>query len=91
MELLVKFMESAKEDPRIGMTHISLYATLVSLQVLRRELPLCVFARDVMPYCKLFSKATYTRTLRQLHEFGYVRYVPSYNHFLGSLVYLENG
>ncbi len=88
IELLVKFMECAKEDPRIGMSHISLYAALVALPQLRQENPLCVFAKDVMPYCKLYSKATYNRTLRQLHEFGYIRYVPSYNHFLGSLVYL---
>jgi len=89
MELLVKFMEAAKEDARIGMSHISLYAALITLPVIRRETPLCVFAKDVMPYCKLYSKATYNRTLRQLHEFGYIRYLPSYNHFLGSLIYLE--
>lgn len=89
MELMVKFIISAKEDPRIGMSHISLYAALVTLPQIRKEHPLCVFARDVMPYCKLYSRATYNRTLRQLHEFGYIKYVPSYNHFLGSLIYLE--
>ena len=89
MGLLEKFMARAKDDPRIGMTHISLYAALVALIPIRQEHPLCVFARDVMPYCKLYSKYTYNRTLRQLHEFGYVHYVASYNHFLGSLVYLE--
>jgi len=89
MELLVKFITSAKDDPRTGMTHISLYTGLVTLTQVRMEHPLCVFAGDVMPYCKLYSKVTYNRTLRQLHEFGYIRYEPSYNHFLGSLVYLE--
>ena len=89
MDLLVQFMTTAREDARIGMTHISLYAALITLPQIRQETPLCVFAKDVMPYCKLYSMATYNRTIRQLHEFGYIKYVPSYNHFLGSLVYLE--
>jgi hypothetical protein len=90
LKLLTGFMERVKEDPRIGVTHIGLYAALLTLwQQRQRITPIPVFSHEVMPYCKLFGPATYHRTIRQLHEYGYIKYVPSYNHFLGSLVFLE--
>jgi len=90
MELLIKFMTTIRDDPRIGVTHIGLYVALLTLwQLRKKEHPLSVFSYDVMPYCKLFGPATYHRNIRQLHQYGYIKYVPSYNHFLGSLVYLE--
>ena len=89
-ELMIKFMNTVREDPRIGVTHIGLYAALLTLWHNReKETPLPVFSHEVMPYCKLFGPATYHRNIRQLAEYGYVKYVPSYNHLLGSLVYLE--
>jgi hypothetical protein len=89
MGLMVKFIIAVKDDPRIGVTHIGLYAALVTLWQLRKEHPLPVFSHEVMPYCKLFGPATYHRNIRQLAEYGYIKYVPSHNHFLASLVYLE--
>jgi len=88
--MLLKFMGRVKEDPRIGPLHISIYVSLVAIWMDRGGAhPLSVFAHEVMPYCKITGPATYHRTLRQLHEYGYIKYVPSYNHFLGSLIYLE--
>lgn len=34
------------------------------------------------------SNITYQRCMMDLKQFGYIRYFPSYNPFLGSLVYL---
>jgi len=88
--LLIRFMMAAKDDPRIGVTHIGLYAALLTIWHSRgKESPMSVFSHDVMPYCKLFGPATYHRNIRQLAEYGYIKYVPSNNHFLGSLFYLE--
>ncbi|MBC7886668.1 MAG: hypothetical protein H7Z13_02180 [Ferruginibacter sp.] len=89
IDLLISFIESVKEDPRINMAHISLYASLVSYWYANGQAnPLCVFSRDIMPACKISGAATYHRSIRELHEYGYIKYVPSFNHFLGSLVYI---
>ncbi len=88
LDLLSNFIDCVKEDPRINMAHISLYASLVShWHANGQGNPLCVFSRDIMPICKISGAATYHRSIRELHEYGYIKYVPSFNHFLGSLVY----
>ena len=88
-EMLVKFIEAAKDDARIGVTHIGLYAALLTLwHERKRACPFLVFSYEVMPYCKLLGPATYHRNIRQLAAYGYIKYVPSYNHHRGSLVYL---
>lgn len=87
--LLTTFLESIKEDPRITRSHISLYVSLVSYwHTNNMKNPLCIFSREIMPACKISGIATYHRTIRELHEYGYIKYQPSFNHFLGSLVYL---
>ena len=88
VEMLNAFLERVKEDPRIGTTHISLYVSLIGLwQDKGFEKPLSVFSHEMMPRCKISGSATYHRNIRELHDFGYIKYIPSYNHFLGSLVY----
>ena len=38
---------------------------------------------------KISARSTYYKILQDLHAFGYIRYIPSYNIFLRSLVYLK--
>src|ERR1700722_3077009 len=87
-KLLTDFMHAAMDDPRVNCYHISLYGSLLHYWIQKKfEHPLPVFSREIMPYCKISGSGTYHRTIRELAEYGYIRYVPSYNHFLGSLVY----
>ena len=89
LDLIAEFIESVKEDPRISMAHISLYVSLVNYWYVNgRANPLCVFSKEIMPACKISGVATYHRSIRELHVYGYIKYVPSFNHFLGSLVYI---
>jgi len=88
-DLMDSFLNSVQEDARIGPNHISLFAGLVKISRDRgNENPLVIFSSEVMPVCKLTGATTYYRTLRELHHYGYISYIPSYNHFLGSLVKL---
>jgi hypothetical protein len=89
VKLICQFVELAAEDARVNAYHISLYAAIVIHWNRNNfEVPLQVFSRELMPLCKISGTATYHRTIRDLHEFGYIKYIPSFNHFLGSLVYL---
>lgn len=88
VQLLSNFLEAVRDDPRIGPAHISLYLSLIGFWSEKNfESPLSVFSYEIMPLCKIAGSATYHRSIKELHEYGYIKYVPSYNHFLGSLVY----
>jgi len=78
-------------DPRISPVHISLYMAFVELWLQQDfALPIEVFSRQAMPLAKISGIATYYRTIRELHNFGYIQYTASYNHFQGSQIYLNN-
>jgi len=87
-EVLQRFFETIKTDPRIGPVHISLYAALYLRSSWKQyENPIYIFSSELKPFCKISSSATYHRSIKQLNEYGYIRYVPSFNRCLGSLVY----
>ena len=83
------FMHVAVDDARLGPLHISLYAAILYFYSTREEQgPLSVFGKQLMQYAKISSSNTYHRVIQELHRYGYIHYIPSYNPVLGSLVYL---
>lgn len=87
---LLIFLSSAKEDARITSVHISLYTSLVWFCQHRECIhPFTVFSHELMPLCKVSGTATYHKCIRELHQYHYIRYIPSNNRFVGSLVYLS--
>ncbi len=88
---LIAFFTAIREDPRINPVHISLFMAIMQhWNDNNCKSPICVFSRDLMQLAKISGVATYHRSIRELDEYGYIKYEPSYNHFLGSLVYLPN-
>jgi hypothetical protein len=86
---LTIFLAGIREDPRIGPTHISLFVAILQYRNDHGFTnPVCVFGKDLMLLAKISAAGTYHRSIRDLHEYGYIQYIPSYNHFLGSLIYL---
>jgi hypothetical protein len=86
---LFGFLEAAADDPKLTPAHISLYAALV--YAWRRngsQNPVSVMRTEVMRRSKIAGRTTYAKCIQELHHYGYIRYIPSFNHFLGSLVYL---
>ena len=87
-QVLTDFLNGIRDDPRICPAHISLFLAIVQYSREHTdENPICVFSRDLMTLAKISASGTYHRCIRDLHEYGYIRYIPSYNHFLGSLIY----
>ncbi|MGY3054156.1 hypothetical protein ACVWYG_002359 [Pedobacter sp. UYEF25] len=75
-------------DKRIIATHISLFTALfVCWQHSGYTSPFAVTRKKLMAYSRIASTATYHKCIRELDEFGYIRYRPSYHPKLGSLVY----
>ena len=88
IDVLSSFLATAKEDPRINTAHISLYVSLIYCwQQKQYKNPVSLFRHDLVPLCKISGSATYHKSIRDLHRFGYIEYIPSFNRFEGSLVY----
>jgi hypothetical protein len=77
VEWLESFYETIEGDPRIGTTHISVYLALVYESFKAGYAVNIVLDRPaIMKRAKINSPTTYNRSLHELHEFGYVEYLP---------------
>lgn len=86
---LTVFYDAIKDDNRIGATHISLYMALFQLYNLNKFCnPVEITRSLVMEKAKISGLATYHKGMKQLHEYGYIRYEPSFNPAIGSRVWL---
>ena len=86
--ILSGFMKKIAEDSRIGPTHISLYLAILHFyeqQDLRS--PISIYSRELMRQAKI-SNRTYHTCMADLRDGGYIKYIPSYNPVLGSLIYI---
>jgi hypothetical protein len=89
-ENLSQFLKGIRNDGRIGLTHISLYLAILQYAEERQmQNPICVFRKELMELAKISGAGTYYKNIWELHEYGYIKYVPSYNHFLGSLIFVN--
>jgi hypothetical protein len=89
IKALSGFYKAIAADCRISTTHISLYMAL--FQCWNENLfenPVAFTSGEIMPMAKIDSRATYHKCLRDLVEYGYIRYTPSCNPFLKSMVWI---
>jgi hypothetical protein len=85
---IFKFIERAAGDPRLTPVHVSLYLALLHLHSGGTVTdPVSVEKETIMRVAKISSRQTYSKCLQELHDYGYIQYIASYNHFLNSLVY----
>lgn len=85
---LSDFYNAVCSDKRIGTTHISLYMALFQFWNINNfQNPVSFTRQEVMPIAKINGRATYHKCINDLQEFGYIKYIPSYNPFLKSLVF----
>ncbi len=85
------FFSAIADDPRISTTHISLYMALLKLWGEQGfQNPIRVFSYEVMPLCKISGIATYHKSIRELHQYGYIQYAPSYYRLSRSFVFMIN-
>ncbi|MGN6602467.1 MAG: hypothetical protein ACTHK8_08435 [Ginsengibacter sp.] len=89
LKVLIDFYCAIQNDNRIGPTHISLYMALFYFYVLNQfQNPVLINRASVMRGAKIFGLGTYHKCIKDLNEFGYISYQPSYNPRVGSRVYL---
>ena len=86
---LTGFFDKIIQDTNLNPTHISLYIALFQFwNVNRFKNPISITREEVMHISKICSKATYHKCMRELNEKKYIKYMPSFNPFKGSMVIL---
>jgi hypothetical protein len=86
---LTGFFDRIIQDHNLNPTHISLYMALFQFwNVNRFKNPISITREEVMHISKICSKATYHKCMRELNEKKYIKYMPSFNPFKGSMVIL---
>ena len=79
LAILNNFLEKASKDARISIAHIGLYSVLFNCwQQQGCEGPVRAYAAQIMRLSKVSSSATFHRLIRQLNEYGYMSYQPSF-------------
>lgn len=85
---LSDFFDAIGTDPRISITHIGVYAALLQYRLQKGFAnPIQAFSYEIMNLSKLSSAITYHKCVRELSEYGYIRYEPSFNRTKGSKIY----
>ena len=86
---LSRFLSAVRNDQRIGVSHISLYCALLQFGMEQQaEAPVLIRSDEVMKTAKISGLGTYHGCIRDLNDYGYIRYLPSYNYRKKSKVYL---
>ena len=86
-EALEEFMAGIEKDPRICLSHIGVFSVLLHLREENSGLePFPIKREELMKAAKISSTATYFKIIRQLHEYGYIHYLPTFNRMSQSRV-----
>jgi len=91
LNALARFMLQVARNTEILPTHISLYLALfLSWKQNNFQEPFPVYRKDLMASARINSIATYHKCIKDLSNMGIIGYLPSYNYYQGSLIYLTN-
>jgi len=83
-----KLVRRMGKDTRLLATHISLCTALFACWQKNDFIsPFPVSRKQLMAFSRIASVATYHKCIKELDEYGYIRYQPSFHPKAGSLVY----
>ncbi|ALM47428.1 hypothetical protein AMR72_00070 [Flavobacterium psychrophilum] len=84
---LLDFFAAIRKDFRISAAHIGVFAALLAYRISKgNDTVVKVFSKDIMPIAKISSPSTYLRCVRELHDYGYIVYKPSYKKTVASTI-----
>lgn len=83
----MEFFASVEKDQRISITHLGVFASLLNYSLSCGFVnPITVFSYQILPIAKI-SVTTYYKCIKELNDYGYLKYVPSYKHNKPSRIY----
>lgn len=89
-KVLIKFLSATVDDCRISPGHLAVFAAIYRHWILNgNPNTMRAFSSQIMPIAKISSNSTYHRLLKELNEYGYLEYQPSFNKTKGSMIILK--
>lgn len=86
---LTGFFEKIQYDRAISSSQLAIYMALFQCWNKQRfQNPMVIIRDEVMRLSKITSRGTYHRSMKLLHDLGYIRYYPSHSPHYGSEVYM---
>lgn len=83
------FFDHVRHDTRLTSFHVALYMALFHYWNVNRFIsPISVPREDLMKLSAMGSKNTYLKSLRQLEDFGYIKYQPGSGNFFKNKIYI---
>lgn len=90
IDQLSMLFEHILNDDRITAIHVSLYLSLFQkLNNNNFSNPFPITRAEIMKLSKIHAKATYHKCMKELQQYGYIIYKPSFHPLLGSTVVLN--
>jgi len=83
-----RFLQKAANDERLLPSHISLFMAMFYYSPSEAGEAFQVCRRKLMKFSRIKSIATYHNCIKQLKEYGYIDYFPSYDPYRASSVIL---
>ncbi len=84
-------LERIQNDNRLGPSHISLFiAILQYADKTEMKNPVSVYRKQLMPMAKILARGTFDKNMKELHNYGYIKYIPSFSPYLSSLIYIAD-
>ncbi len=91
LNLLTGFFAAIEKDGRISITHIGIYAALVQFRIVHDYAnPIQVYSYEIMRIAKISAATTYRKCVRELSDYGYINYVPSFKRNQASKIYFPD-
>jgi hypothetical protein len=88
---LTGFFKKTAAIENINPSDISLYLALFQCWNINRfKNPITINREEIMISSKIKSKATYHKCMKELQALGFIKYTPSFNPYLGSVVEIYN-
>lgn len=88
-QVILKFLMLVQDDPRISPAHISIFLAILSVAIRKGGHPEVIVYKKLLTRQAKISGRTYQRCMKDLHQYGYIQYTPSYNPSEGSLVKIK--
>jgi hypothetical protein len=91
LHYLLAFINGISGEPRVTARHIALY--LAIFREVDPEFPekaITLLKDELMKFSKISGRATYFSCIRDLHELGFICYVPAGHRWMESVAYLKS-
>ncbi|MFG4001381.1 hypothetical protein [Flavobacterium aquidurense] len=90
LKALSDFFLAIEKDFRISSTHVAIFAALIQFRKNNGVInPIEAYSFEIQKIAKIASPKTYYKCIRELHEYGYLTYVPTKNKQKRSTIYFH--